>query len=130
MATRSASWSDNEVKALIAEWSKEKIQEELEGSTAENDENNDTGEDATIPTSDAASAPDTSASTKKENEAHEGILGIELSFVGRFLRIANFPTDFLCYSTFTMCNIPLMISSRITDQEKERRKRKTLFNDS
>ena len=33
MTTRSASWSDKEIRALISEWSEEKIQEELEGST-------------------------------------------------------------------------------------------------
>ena len=37
MATRSASWSDNEVRALIAEWSEEKIHDELEGSTRNKD---------------------------------------------------------------------------------------------
>ena len=37
MATRSASWSDKEVRALITEWSEEKIQEELEGSTRNKD---------------------------------------------------------------------------------------------
>ena len=37
MATRSASWSDNEVRALIAEWLEEKIKDELEGSTRNKD---------------------------------------------------------------------------------------------